>query len=356
MQPIIRYVVRNTRGGVLKQFFKRSVLFVFTMVCWVSLNAEELSVEELSFNEYLTKVAEDAKARGISEETINLAFDGLEPDPRVIGFDRKQPEFVQTFEQYLTARVTEFRVREGQRLFAEHRELLEAVEAKYDVDAEYIVAFWGLETSYGRYQGKYAIIRSLATLGNDPRRSRFFTSELLHALQVLDEGHVPLDKFVGAWAGAMGQGQFLPSSFLNFAEDFDGDGRKDVWSNEADVFASIANYLSKNGWRENAGWGARVTVPEDLDLAALKPESHDTRCRALRHHTRKMSIGEWRELGVNISDEPGDQAYALVIPDEGEFTTYLAGGNYRTILSYNCANKYAVSVGLLADQVNPGSS
>ena len=314
----------------------------------------EASEDEVgqSFQDYLAGVAEKARARGIAGKTVRRAFAGLEPDPRVIGFDRKQPEFVQTFQQYLTARVTEFRVREGRRLLALHRDLLTRVEKKYAVDVEYILAFWGLETSYGSYQGKYSIIRSLATLGHDPRRSRFFTSELLHALQILDEGHVTLDKFVGAWAGAMGQGQFLPSSFLTYAQDFNGDGKKDVWGEEADVFASIANYLDKNGWRNDAGWGAAVLLPDDLNLDELRPEKYGTRCRALRHHTKAMPLAQWRKLNVTLTGSPppaGD--YAVVVPDDGVRTSYLAGGNYRSILSYNCANKYAVSVGLLADEL-----
>jgi len=300
------------------------------------------------FASYLETVRERAIAEGISAPTIDRAFEGLTPDERVIGFDRKQPEFVQTFDQYLDARVSEFRQQEGKRLLEQHKDLLARVQEHYGVEAEYIVAFWGLETSFGRYQGKYNIIRSLATLGHDPRRSTFFTSELINALRILDEGHVEPESFVGAWAGAMGQGQFLPSSFLRFGQDFDGDGRKDIWASEADVFASIANYLKLAGWQEGAGWGGRVILPE-LDFVALKPETYDTRCRALRHHSRKLPLAEWQVMGVMPESGIQDAEYALVEPEDGSKEGYLAGGNYRAILNYNCANKYAVSVGLLAD-------
>ena len=303
------------------------------------------------FSAWLAATAIDAQAAGISEETVELAFKDLQPDPRVIRFDRKQPEFVQTFEQYLTARVTDSRVREGRGYFKDERALLDKIADRYEVDPEYLLAFWGLESSFGRYQGKYSIIRSLATLGYDPRRSKFFTRELFKALQILEEGHIAPKDFVGGWAGAMGQNQFMPSSFLNYAADFDGDGKKNIWSNRGDVWASIANYLHKNGWKRGRGWGAPVTLPSDLDLGQLKPEKLSKGCRALQHHTRKLSLSEWRKLGLkpaaNLSE---DLAYAIVIPDKGASTSYLVGGNFRTILSYNCTNKYAVSIGLMGQR------
>lgn len=318
-----------------------------------SLSKDALSkegAERQAFVQYLGGVKKTALARGISAATIDLAFLDLTIDERVIGFDRKQPEFVQTFEEYLTARVTDFRRAQGRKLFAEHEALLRKIGDQYQVDPEYIVAFWGLETNFGRYQGKYNIIRSLATLGHDPRRSAFFTAELINALQILDEGHVPPEAFVGAWAGAMGQSQFMPSSFLRLAEDFDGDGRKDIWSNEADVFASIANYLNKAGWQKGLGWGGVATF-DALDFQSLKPEKYDTGCRALRHHSRKMSLSDWRSMDVAPLTDLENQPYALVEPEKGASKGYLVGGNYRAILNYNCANKYAVSVGLLAEAI-----
>lgn len=317
----------------------------------VSIVTIPVPAEDSSFDGYLRDVARQARETGISAATIERAFDGLEVDPRVIGFDRRQPEFVQTFDEYLTARVSDFRIEEGRRLYVEHRTQLEEIGGVYGVDPEYIVAFWGLETSFGRYQGKYSIVRSLATLGHDPRRSAFFTAELIKALQILDEGHVSFENFVGAWAGAMGQSQFMPSSFLSYAVDYNGDGRKDIWASEEDVFASIANYLSSNKWQPGGGWGAKAVLKNPIDLESLRPEKYDTRCRALKHHTRKLGLDKWRDLGVGYSDNLPDQAYALIIPDSKESRTYLVGGNFRTILSYNCANKYAVSVGILAEKI-----
>ena len=308
------------------------------------------AAEAKSFDDYLAKVRSAAILSGVASDTVEAAFRGLVRDERVIGYDRKQPEFVQTFGEYLTARVTNSRKNEGRRLFRLHQPLLDEVAGLYDVGPEYIVAFWGLETSFGRYQGKYSIIRSLATLGHDQRRAAFFTAELLKALQILDEQHVSPEAFVGAWAGAMGQSQFMPSSFLRFAVDHDGDGRKDIWSNKADVFASIANYLNKAGWKKGAGWGGPASF-NTLDFASLKPLEVDPSCRALKRHSRKMSIPSWKELGVVPLVQLADQAYALISPEAGASSGYLVGGNYRAILNYNCADKYAVSVGLMSEAV-----
>ena len=327
----------------------RLLLLVFVLV---PVPGGSAKADFPGFKQWLVKTGEEAEARGISRKIIDLAFTGLEPDPRVISFDRKQPEFVQTFEEYLAARVTDYRINEAREHYRQEIELLSDVAHQYKVDPRYLLAFWGLESSFGRYQGKYSIIRSLATLGFDPRRSEFFTRELFHALQILEEGHITPDRFVGGWAGAMGQNQFMPSSFLSYAADFDGDGKKNIWSSRADVWASIANYLSKNGWRRGAGWGSRVKLPRNLDLASLPRSTPESGCRALRHHSKPLTLSEWQTRGIR-PERPIDnsQRYALLMPGAGDATSYLVGGNFRTILKYNCANKYAVSVGLLADQI-----
>lgn len=320
----------------------------------VPVQAEE-PVSLHDFRVWLQGVEQEALERGISEAVISRAFNNLEPDARVITFDRHQPEFVQTFEQYLTARVSKQRVEKGLQLYRQYGPLLQRVGKHYGVDPRFIVAFWGLESSFGLYQGKYSVIRSLATLAYDTRRSAFFRNELLDALQILEEGHVSVDNFVGGWAGAMGQNQFIPSSFLNFAQDFDGDGRKNIWTNNVDVWASIANYLKKNGWHSDQGWGMKVKIPPGFrdQLLELKPEKISSSCRALSHHTRKLPTSDWQALQVRTVDG-GDLPVvafpaALIIPEDDQQYTYMTFPNFRTILSYNCANKYAVSVGLMAD-------
>jgi membrane-bound lytic murein transglycosylase B len=321
----------------------------FGWILGLSLLCTVASADNPPFKEWLVDIQAQARADGISESTIAMLND-VELDPRVLKFDRRQPEFTQTFEEYLTGRVTQYRIDTGKKYYAEHRQALEAIARDYQVDAPYLVAFWGLESNFGQYQGKYSIIRSLATLGHDERRSTFFTKELMTALTILDEGHIDPDKFVGGWAGAMGQNQFLPSSFLNYAEDYDKDGRKNIWSDTGDVWASIANYLKKNRWRQNSSWGAVVTLSSSIDFEALRPAKVKSGCRAYRHHTKELTVENWREKGV-VVPEGLDGKFAMVIPETGETNAYLVGPNFRGILAYNCANKYAVSVGLLADHI-----
>lgn len=320
----------------------------------LSAQEQAQTAEPPSFEGYLAEVKARALEEGIAAATIDAAFKGLSPDPRVIGFDRNQPEFKQTYAEYLTARVTPERTSQARALYAKHRALLASVSERYQVEPQYLVAIWGLESSFGRHQGKYSVVRSLATLGHDRRRSRFFTGELLNALRVLDQGHVTLEGFVGGWAGAMGQCQFIPSSFVTYAQDFNGDGRKDIWQEEADVFASIANYLAKRGWQKGAGWGQEVALPDGIDLSALKQEQPNPSCQALRLHSRKLPLAYWRAFGFEPRGRLPDGDYALVLLGEeegGRETSWLVGGNYRAILAYNCANKYAVSVGVLADKI-----
>lgn len=326
---------------VLLKLFSLSLLFVFS----AAVGAEEIDGE--SFSAYVAEVRVEALSRGIKAETLDVAFVGVEPDPRVITFDRRQPEFVQSFAQYLELRVSEARIRQAREYYAAEKVLLDEIGDAYGVDGEYLVAFWGLETNFGRYQGKYDIVRSLATLGHDVRRSEFFAKELYAALRILDEGHVSKESFVGGWAGAMGQNQFMPSTFAGYAVDYDGDGRKDIWGNKKDVWASIANYLQRHGWRKDVGWGFKV------DATSVFPPPGDVAagCRALRHHSEKLTLREWRAMGVDVDGSDSDETYALIKRADGDQSSYLVGGNFRAILSYNCANKYAVSVGLLADLI-----
>ncbi len=319
----------------------------------------------VSFADWLQELREEALSMGISPQILDVTLTGLEPDPRVLGFDRNQPEFTQTFEEYLTARVSDERVRRGRELYEENRVQLRQIADRYGVEPRYLLAFWGLESSFGLYQGKYSVIRSLATLAYDPRRSAFFRNELLNALMILQEGHVAPDDLLGGWAGAMGQNQFIPSSFMRYAQDFDGDGHKDIWSNTLDVWASIAFYLNQNGWVDGQEWGLAVALPDGFveQLPKLMPTEVSPRCLALKYHTRKLDISEWAKLGVTRADGSAlpDQPIlsALIVPEQTSGTkpdlTYLVFPNFRAILSYNCANKYAVSVGLMADLLRPES-
>lgn len=300
------------------------------------------AAEPPDFAIFLEGVKQEARGKGIGEQTLGAALDGIQPVPRVVELDRKQPEFTLTFEQYLSRTVTPTRVEKGKRKLAEHRAVLEEVAAKYKVQPRFIVALWGMETDFGRVTGGFDVIPALATLAWDGRRSAFFRTELMHALRILDEDHIKPQDMKGSWAGAMGQPQFMPSSFVRFAQDHDGDGRQDIWGTEADVFASAANYLASVGWRDDLTWGREVRLPQGFD-----PSLAD------REKIRKP-LTEWAELGVRRADggplpARGDIAAALVLIDDGKGPSFLVYDNFQTIMHWNRSTFYAVAVGRLAD-------
>ncbi len=311
---------------------------------------------ELPFDQWLAKVRIEASEKGISEQTIKEALTDVKPYPKAIKSDRAQPEFKRTFANYSSKRLSEWRVGTGHKKRVEHKELLEKVAKAYGVQPRFILSFWGLETNYGNYTGNNDIIRSLATLAYDKRRAEYFRKELFNALTILDQGHIELKDMKGSWSGAMGQGQFMPSSFLRFAQDFDGDGKKDIWNNHADVFASIANYLKHFGWSDQQTWGRQVTLPDNAAswLDSVKANKPEKGCRALRAHTAKLPLSRWNELGIrrlNESELPNVEIEAtLILPDGKTGQAFLTYPNYRTILRYNCANSYALTIGLLADK------
>jgi len=279
------------------------------------------------------------------------------PIPQVISNDRSQAEFTETFEQYLEKRVTQWRIDTGRARLAQHRELLEQVGAHYGVEPRFIVAFWGIETNYGNFTGGTDVIRALVTLAYDPRRADYFRRELFSALQILNEGHIAHADMKGSWAGAMGQSQFMPSSFVQYAQDFDGDGRRDIWTTPADVFASIAQYLKAADWRDDQTWGREVQLPADYQARASQwqqpPAQHS--CSVVRHHTQMLPLAQWQKIGVRRidgSDLPGNDFLAsIILPDGPEGRAFLTYQNFRAILRYNCANNYALSIGHLADRL-----
>jgi len=311
---------------------------------------------EQPFEQWLAELRVEASEKGISEQIIKQALTDVKPYPKAIKSDRAQPEFKRTFVNYSNKRLSKWRVGTGLKKRLEHKELLEKVGKTYGVQPRFILSFWGLETNYGTYTGNNDIIRSLATLAYDKRRAAYFRKELFNALIILDQGHIALDKMKGSWSGAMGQGQFMPSSFLRFAQDFDGDGKKDIWNNHADVFASIANYLKHFGWSDQQTWGRQVTLPDNAItwLNSVKAEKPEAGCRALRSHTAKLPLARWNELGIRRLNEtplPNIEMEAtLILPDGNSGPAFLTYPNYRTILRYNCANSYALTIGLLADK------
>jgi membrane-bound lytic murein transglycosylase B len=304
------------------------------------------------FDEWLSGVRTEALGLGIKAETLDAALAGLEPIPTVIQRDRTQAEIVQTLDEYLKARVTPKVAATAQSMRKTHMELLEQVEAKYGVPQGIVVAIWGLESNFGRFSGVRPTIATLATLAYDPRRSTLFRRELLDALRILDSGDVEPAALRGSWAGALGQPQFMPSSFLLYAQDFDGDGRRDIWKSTPDVFASIANYLREHGWNKDQTWGREVTVPvAALARIAAAAPIQTTGCLARRQMTAPLPLAEWQKLGVrNVAGGALPNADISAWLVSGVKRHFLVYPNYQAILEYNCVNAYGLSVGLLGDR------
>jgi peptidoglycan lytic transglycosylase B len=304
------------------------------------------------FAAWLDGVRAEAVARGIPEAVVADALGDLtEPEPAVVERDRSQPETVQTLEQYLRARVTARAQRLGTAMWARHRALLERVSRRYHVPARVILAVWGFESNFGRFSGVRPTIPSLVTLAWDPRRPALFRRELFDALEILSRGDIDLPRMRGSWAGAMGQTQFMPSSYLAFAEDFDGDGRRDIWDSDADIFASIAHYLGANGWHDGERWGREVVVPRAaarrVDAVPLRQGS----CAAERTMSEPRPLAEWQAMGVRLPggrDLPRSATLDASLVS-GASRRFLVYRNYDALLEYNCAHPYAIGVGLLSD-------
>jgi membrane-bound lytic murein transglycosylase B len=307
------------------------------------------------FDEWLKGVRAEALARGISESTLDQALTGLEPLPVVVERDRTQAELVLTLDRYLQQHLTKKIVNTAVAMRRRHAAVLEKVSAKYGVPPEIIVAVWGLESNFGRFSGIRPTIQTLATLAYDPRRSAMFREELFDALKILDSGDVEPSAMRGSWAGALGQPQFMPSSFLLYAQDFDGDGRRDIWRSEPDVFASIANFLAAKGWTASGSWGREVSVPASLlaRLPEVAPPQTEG-CLARRQMTVPLPVATWVKLGVRtVGGKPlpaADLDIASAALVSGVKRHFLVYPNYEAILEYNCVNAYGLSVGLLADR------
>jgi membrane-bound lytic murein transglycosylase B len=306
------------------------------------------------FAEFVAQLRQQALAAGVGEATVNAALEGLEPLEIVVERDRSQPEVVLTTQQYVQRRLTRGFIRTATEKMREHRAQLAPVVKKYGVDGSVLVAIWGMESNFGRFTGTRPTVQALATLAWEGRRRAFFTAELISALQILDQGYIDLDRMKGSWAGAMGQTQFMPSSYLAHAQDFDGDGRRDIWGTLPDVFASIANYMAAYGWKGDQLWGREVKVPAGgATKLAASVGFRQSGCRAARELTVPISLQKWQSLGVRTAAGAAlpkvDRAASLL---RAGSKNYLVYGNYDALLGYNCAHAYALAVGLLSDRLD----
>ena len=313
---------------------------------------------DTGFQAYLQSIAPIARAQGVSQATIDAVLPTLEFNPRVVELDRQQPETlpnapIPKFAPYRAAHVDSARVARGRAKYAALRPLLSRVERETGVPESIMVSIWGNETNYGTFTGNFDLARSLASLAYDGRRRALFQQEFIDTLKLIDKGFTR-EELKGSWAGATGYPQFLPSVYLRLARDGDGDGRADIWRNEADALASIANYFVQAGWRPNQPWGVAATVPATLDRSSIANRTTSPRCERVHdRHSRWMTIAEWRALGVIPAGNKlrDNDLASLLEPDGPGATAYLLTGNYRVILDYNCSNFYGLSVGLLADAV-----
>ncbi len=340
--------------------FLRSIFLVCAaIVLGVPTAPTEVHSQELSFDAYLQLLMARARSEGVSEPTINRMTAGLSPNMRVIELDRAQPGTPSAdggyppIAPYLSRHVDNARITGGRRAYAESRNITRNIEQKYGVPAEIIIAIWGHETNYGSYTGNFDLSRSLATLAWEGRRREMFANEWIALAKIADRGFAR-STMVGSWAGAFGNPQFLPSVYLRLAVDGDGDGNADIWNSRADTLHSIANYFRDAGWRTGQPWGVRATVPGNLDRAAIESKLTSPVCaRVHERHSQWKTVREWRALGIQPQKYLADDVMTSFFqPDGPGKPAWLLTANYRVILEYNCSNYYAMSVGLLADEIN----
>lgn len=311
-----------------------------------------LTAQAKSFNNWLIELKREAMEQGVSHRTINDAFKDYDPKAekfhKILQLDKNQPEFKKTFEQYVVTSVSASRVAKGRELFQKHHKILSEIGQKYCVQPQFIIALWGIETNYGSFTGGHKVVHALATLAYDGRseeRKAFFRKELINALKIIEEGHIDPDHMFGSWAGAMGHSQFMPTSFLSYAVDYNKDGKKDIWNTQEDVFASIANYLHTIGWKCDEKWGREVkiskAIPEELEGRKVKKDLYF-----------------WKSQGItNLDGTPlpsvsGMNASLVYLDKEANTRAFLTYDNYDTIMHWNRSTYFATSVGMLADKIS----
>lgn len=300
------------------------------------------SMTEVEFAACVTGLKSQAQERGISQGVVDTSLARVKLSERVLELDKQQPEFTTTFASYFERRVTEQRVQQGRALIAEHKALFDRISRDYDLPAQYLVAFWGLETNFGSFFGRMQVLDSLATLACDPRRSGYFADELMAALNIIDEGAITPERMEGSWAGAMGHVQFMPSVFLRYAVDYDKDGRRDLWGSVPDAMASAANFLRGLGWDQGTRWGREVRLPEEFPYleAGLK---------------NRRTLSEWHQLGVRQANgatlPKEDMAASLLVPAGHKGPAFLVYDNFSVIMRWNRSEFYGLAVGQLADRI-----
>lgn len=300
---------------------------------------------EDGFERWLVEFKAKAAEEGIRPQLLDEAFEGIAPDDEVVALDQKQPENKVTLTRYLENTVPERRVKKARRMMEEYHDVLAAISHRYGVPPKYIVALWAIESDFGRNKGNFSVVQSLATLAYEGRRAEFFSKELIAALHIMQKENMRADALVGSWAGAMGDCQFMPSTYLQFAVDGNGDGHRDIWNAPPDVFASIAHYLHALGWNKKMGWGRAVIVPQ-----GFTPEMADIQVG--------KTATQWHEQGLRYGTEAenhpipkGERVLYAMYPGSEEEGAYLVTENYKALLKWNRSRYFATAVGTLADAI-----
>ncbi len=323
---------------VLKKLFPIASAMLFSTFILPTAHADD-------FAQCVTQLKVTAKAQGLSQDTIDNTLANVKYVSRVIELDKKQPEFSQTFDNYFSKRVTDWRVEQGRKMLNQHRELLNRLHKEYGVPPQYLMAFWGLETNFGSYKGKMPVLDSLATLACDPRRSQYFTGELMQALKLKEANGFSSSDMVGSWAGAMGHTQFMPSAYAKYAIDGDGDGKVDLWNSTEDALTSAANFLQHLGWVRNERWGREVNLPDDFDYQLVG-------------QSKKQPLTHWAESGIRQANgqplSTPDMQAKLYLPAGYTGPAFLGYDNFNVIMRWNRSEFYAIAVGHLADRINGG--
>lgn len=324
---------------------KASVLLILLLYPLLA-PASTVAQKQKDFKTWVAELRTEALAKGISQATLDSTLSRVQFLPQVIDLEQSQPEFKLTLEEYLNRVVPDARVLKGREELQANRIVLTKVYCRYGVQPSILVALWGIETDFGRNIGEYPVIDAVATLAYQGRRTDFFRRELFNALRIVDRGDIAPDKMMGSWAGAMGQLQFMPSSFLSFAVDENGDGRIDIWNSMQDVFASAANYLSQGGWVKDETWGWEVELPKDFDSSSATLDV-------------KKPLAEWKAMGVVYAEKGPSRGepsllWSVVEPEGRKGRSFLVNDNYRALLKWNRSYLFAIAAGTLSDRIAGG--
>ncbi len=310
-----------------------------------------------SFDQYVAKITAEAIAKGYDKAMVNQALGQLTYRKKVVKADKNQPEVRQTLDTYLPKRVNAYVVKKARNLYKENQVLLDKIGEQYGVQPRFIVALWGLESAFGKYTGSHSVFASLMTLAYEGRRESFYRPQIFAALEIIKQGENTVEGLKGSWAGAMGQTQFMPTSYHNYAVDFDGDGKKDIWHTKADIFASVANYLKTEGWNNTMTWGRQVKLPEAFDEKASIAKGSRSLSQWLgKWRSNEKSLADWSEMGIvrtNGQALPArDLKAALILPDDKKGRAYLGYNNFKTLMHWNRSYYFVTSVGYLADRIH----